>query len=351
MWLAFDLALSNRFLPFMLKPVFQKNIFVVSILLFCSILTRVFYGGSPLNGDEAITCNHYAFNSWKDLVFNYTDTNQHTLFSLLSNVCLQVFGETEWSFRLPSILAGILAVPLTYLVGLKFLNSKFASFIAALLILLSKPHLIYSQAGRGYAITVLLALIFIWSVHKLIQPSKNLDGVALFFLSGIGLVMTLPSNSVFLAGSAIFAVFIILDPKENSSQPAPVIFKKLTFYYLVLLFAVSFYLYGIKEGLQTGVQNYSIKSTGLNGLLEIFNQLIAPFGYWIYLFFFLGVFFFTNRRRLVAILSLLIIPIAILFSLGTGLFSRIYIFILPFIFFIVAVGVDTLLNKLWFMTS
>jgi hypothetical protein len=330
----------------MLKPVFQKNIFILSILLFFSILTRALYGGSPLNGDEAITFNHYAFNSWKDLVFNYTDTNQHTLFSLLSNVCLQVFGENEWSFRLPSILSGILAVPLTYLVGLKFLNSRFTSFIAALLILLSKPHLIYSQAGRGYALTVLLSLLFIWSIGKLIESQNNLVDAPLFFISGIGLVMTLPSNAVFLAGSAIFSVFLILDRKENSPPPVSILFKKLTFYYLVLLFAVTYYLYGIQEGLQTGVQNYSVQSIGSSSLLEIIDRLMTPFGYWIYPFFFLGVFFFTNRKLLFAFLSLLVVPTIILFLIGAAIFSRIYIFLLPFIFFVSAVGIDSLFNKL-----
>ena len=330
----------------MIKPVFKNNIFILSILLFFSIVTRLLYGGSPLNGDEAITFNHYAFNSWKNLVFNYTDTNQHTLFSLLSNVCLQVIKENEWSFRLPSILAGILAVPLTYLVGLKFLNSRFASFIAALLILLSKPSLIYSQDGRGYALTVLLALFFIWSIGKLIESQNNLVDAPLFFISGIGLVMTLPSNALFLAGSAIFSIFLILKRKENNPQPILILFKKLTFYYLVLLFVVSYYLYGIKEGLQKGFQNYAVKSIELNSLLEIIYQLMTPFNYWIYPFFFLGVFFFPNRNLLCAFLSLLVIPTTILFLFGATIFSRIYIFLLPFIFFISAIGIDSLFNNL-----
>ncbi len=327
----------------------SKNI--VLFLLFFSVLTRVPFGGSPLNGDEAITFNHYAFSSWKSLVFDYTDTNQHTLFSLLSNICLQIFWENEWGFRLPSILSGILAVPLTYLVGLKLLNSKFASFGAAFLILISKPHLIYSQAGRGYAITVFLALLFIWSICKLVQSRSHWQNSLLFFLSGTGLVITLPSNAVFLAGSALFSVLLILNKKQEDVQSTSFLFKKLTAYYLVLLFAVCFYLYGIQEGLKTGVQNYSVKYSGLNGLIEIINQLLEPFGVWVYALFLLGSFFITDRKKLFAILSLIIVPIAILFSLGTTLFSRIYIFVLPFIFFILAVGAESLLYKLLYKRS
>lgn len=323
----------------------SKNILPISILLLFSIFTRIPFGGSPLTGDEAITFNHYAFSSWKNLVFNYSDTNQHTLFSLLSNLCLQILGENEWSFRFPSIFAGILAVPLTYLVGLKLSNSKFASFIAAFLILLSKPHLVYSQAGRGYAITVLLALLFIWSIFKLIQSQNYWEGGPLFFLSGVGLVLALPSNAVFLASSAIFSVLIIFDYQRENVPTTSFLFKKLTSYYLVLLFIASSYFYGIKEGLQAGVQNYSVESKGLSNLIEIINQLMEPFGPLVFTFFLWGCFSFTDRRKLFAILSLIVIPISILFSIGTTLFSRIYIFVLPFIFFISTTGVESSLNK------
>jgi hypothetical protein len=330
---------------------FQKNGLILTILLFFSVLTRVPYGGIPLTGDEGITFNHYAFNSWKDLVFNYTDTNQHTLFSLLSNISLKFFGENEWSFRLPSILAGILAVPLTYWVGIKFLNSRLASFIAAVLILFSSPHLIYSQAGRGYSLTVILALLFIGSICKLVEFQNNWKDGSIFFLSGLGLVVALPSNGLFLAGSAFFSFFLILDGQKDNLRSLVPTLKKLTSYFLVLLFAVSSYLYCIKEGLQAGVHNYSNELPVLYSLKIFFNFFKEPFPFWIYAFFLLGIFFFTNRQKLFAILSLLIVPLAIMLVFGTIGYQRIYIFILPFVFFITAVGIESIFNKLFFKRS
>ena len=176
----------------------QNNYLSTLVLLLLGGLSRVSFGGSPLTGDEAITFNHYAFASWKDLILNYEEPNQHTLFSLLSNLSLQLFGENEWSFRLPSLLAGILAVPLTYRIGLLFLNSQIAALIAAFLILFSEHHLIYSQSGRGYALTALLALTMIWSLWNLISARKFWTGTLCFFISGLGLVLALPSNILFV---------------------------------------------------------------------------------------------------------------------------------------------------------
>ncbi len=333
------------------NSLFQKNGLILTILLFFSVLTRVPYGGSPLTGDEGITFNHYAFISWKDLVFNYTDTNQHTLFSVLSNISLKLFGDNEWSFRLPSILAGILAVPLTYWVGIKFLNSRFASFIAAVLILFSSPNLIYSQAGRGYALTVILALLFIGSICKLVEFQNNWKDGSIFFLSGLGLVVTLPSNALFLAGSAFFSFFLILDRQKGNVRSLVPTFKKLTSYFFVLLFAVSYYLYGIKEGLQAGIHNYSTKLPILYSLKIILNFFKEPFSFWIYAFFLLGVFFFTNRKKLFAILSLLTVPITIMLVFGTIGYQRIFIFLLPFVFFVTAIGIESIFNILFFKRS
>ncbi len=90
-----------------------QKILLLALFLGALIL-RLFTIGSPLAGDEAITFNHYAHLNFSELLLNYYDSNQHSFFSILSNFCLLIFGDHEVSFRLPSLIAGVLAIPLAY---------------------------------------------------------------------------------------------------------------------------------------------------------------------------------------------------------------------------------------------
>ena len=63
----------------------SKNIlWIISGIVVFSLALRLPTLGSPLIEDEAISFNRYIDVPWKDLIFNYDDPNQHTLFLLLS---------------------------------------------------------------------------------------------------------------------------------------------------------------------------------------------------------------------------------------------------------------------------
>lgn len=79
---------------------------------------------------------------------------------------VRIFGESEWAFRLPSVLCGIAAIGLAYLAGRRFLrphwNLAFAATVALLPVLID-----YSQTARMYifmqvCIATCLACIFAW---------------------------------------------------------------------------------------------------------------------------------------------------------------------------------------------
>ena len=81
----------------------KNKFWTISGLVLLSIALRLPTLGSPLIEDEAISFNRYIDVPWKDLVFYYHDTNQHTLFLLLSKFSIWMFGESEIIFRLPSL--------------------------------------------------------------------------------------------------------------------------------------------------------------------------------------------------------------------------------------------------------
>jgi hypothetical protein len=68
------------------------------------------------------------------------------------------FGESEWALRLPSVICGVLLIPLGYFAGRRFLRPAWALALAATLAFL--PHLIvYSQTARMYIFLVMFIAI------------------------------------------------------------------------------------------------------------------------------------------------------------------------------------------------
>lgn len=153
------------------SKIFPKNIKITIIILLTLLATllRLLFMNRPLSGDEAATYYRFGFAPWKTLLFSYPWTNQHTLFNILSQFCMNLFGENEIAFRLPSLLAGIFAVPLIYWTCLFFLNSQTTAAISSFLLTLSIPHLKYTQEGRGYTMTVFFALMMVLIIKKLIE--------------------------------------------------------------------------------------------------------------------------------------------------------------------------------------
>ncbi|SVC54566.1 uncharacterized protein METZ01_LOCUS307420, partial [marine metagenome] len=107
------------------------------LLLFLAICLRLPTLGSVLSGDEATTFLMHAGSSWESLFLSYLGPNQHTLFSVLSNLMMEIFGDSEIAFRLPSMMAGSLAVPLTVLIGKRLTGSIAVGWIAGILMAFS----------------------------------------------------------------------------------------------------------------------------------------------------------------------------------------------------------------------
>ena len=226
----------------------KNKFWTISGLVLLSIALRLPTLGSPLIEDEAISFNRYIDVPWKDLVFYYHDTNQHTLFLLLSKFSIWMFGESEIIFRLPSFLAGVLSIPLIYRLGLLIKIPRSSALISALLMGLSWPHLKYSLEGRGYALTIFLVLLATYSTVQYLNSSRWVWGSVLIG-SGFAMAITLPSNLFFLCGLAVFIVIAgYLESKEIKSSIKNI--SKSSTPFLIMFALVGVYFLVIYEGLK-----------------------------------------------------------------------------------------------------
>ena len=77
----------------------------------------------------------------------YPGDNQHRFYSLLAHLSTDTFGEHPWSLRLPSLLAGTITVPLTFLA--RELSDRTEALLAGTLLAVSYHHVWFSPNAHG----------------------------------------------------------------------------------------------------------------------------------------------------------------------------------------------------------
>lgn len=90
--------------------------------------------------------------------------------------------EAEWALRLPSVVAGILAVPLFGAVAGRLVPGRPAR-LALLVFALNPFHLWYSQEGRGYAFLILFSLAAAWVYLEMLRSGPTSGRAVLFGLA------------------------------------------------------------------------------------------------------------------------------------------------------------------------
>ena len=302
----------------------------------------------PLNGDEGKTyLDLDDSTSWFHL-FHFDFIHPHTLFAILSNTSMRIFGENEVAFRLPVFFAGVLSVFLIHRLGQSLWNSTTAT-IASLLMMGSYHHLFFSQHGRGYAITELLALAFVFGTIFLLDEKSSKIGAWVLIFSGIALCVTLPSNAFFLPGCGLAFLFVVYESKN----PAVCLSwyrlgRKLLPFFILAALMIGYFLM-IYDDLSLGLKRETAffhpegATDSLAGRLQqvqaIAWDLARPWGLWFYLPVLYGL-WTLNRAQRIFFVSLLVTPTLLVVLSGIIGPPRIYIYALPFFILLAAVGID-----------
>ena len=328
---------------------------VIIGLLFLAVLLRLPTLGSVLSGDETTTFLMHSGSSWKSLFLSYLGPNQHTLFSVLSNLMTGIFGDSEIAFRLPSVIAGSLAVPLIILVGSRLTGSVAVGWVAGILMVFSAPNIFWSQLGRGYALTICLSLAVVFFALKVEDNLSRWNWKCGLILSGLAMVLTLPSNVYFILGCAVAFVFRLgVITKQNNASFFKEQVKNLVPWVVLFSLVLVYFLLNWSD-LQEGVKIYKEYARILEGLdnlaftsagiIGIFEQLISPWGIWTYLLFFVG-WGALKGDRILQLFFILTIPVG--FALSAALLGppRAYIYWLPLVLVLMANGIVTLSRAL-----
>jgi 4-amino-4-deoxy-L-arabinose transferase-like glycosyltransferase len=106
---------------------------------------------------------------------------------LLTQLALRSFGGEEWVARLPSVVAGVVTVPVLYLIARRLFSPQ-VGLIGAGLLALSPWHLYWSQNARFYSFLLLFHTLALFYFYRGLEDDRPADLVASAIFLGLGIL-------------------------------------------------------------------------------------------------------------------------------------------------------------------
>lgn len=147
-------------------------IFLVGGLLAIGLVLRLLVLGGALWGDELSTnfvVNGFGVADFPWLLRNSKEATP-PLFFVLTWVTKEVGGAE--GLRLVSLLAGLAAIPLTYLLGLETVGRR-AAVVGAALVALSPFQIFYSTEARAYELLMLTCLVASYALVRALSSGRT----------------------------------------------------------------------------------------------------------------------------------------------------------------------------------
>lgn len=156
----------------------STSILYLLLIVALGALLRIFLLGSKdLSNDEAFTwiwINQSHAALWG--AAGQLETNPPLFFSI-EKMALHLFGYSEEGLRAVSVVAGVLTLPVVFLLG-RLIGGTTTGLFAALLLALAPLHVAYSQEARGYSLLMLAGTTSIWGMLLFLKSHGGIYAAA-----------------------------------------------------------------------------------------------------------------------------------------------------------------------------
>jgi uncharacterized membrane protein len=349
-----------------IKAVAPNTLSLGGLILLATIVRFFGLSRRPFDGDEGVIIQ-IAGSSLSHLWQTFTTDVHPPLFHLLTWLSIHLFGLSEFSVRLISVLSGIGIVFVLYKLTNHFFGRK-AAFLIGLLAALSPYLLFYSQESRMYSLFTLTTLAATWQWLLYLEKKDQKNG--LYWV--IWLTASLWTQHLAILIALIQGVTVLVQLKQYKK------FLFLTGLGMVLYLPIIFQTFHQFSGRLHEQQNGSLIGN-LIGLLNAFYRFIpgriflslepspAYYIHWLQtdpllaLFFFVtlivpltlivrgAILLYAKKRFLFWPLASLFIAFIVvaLFSNEIGSRSTRYLsFLSPYIFMLTGLGIFSFKSKL-----
>ncbi|MFN8595184.1 MAG: glycosyltransferase family 39 protein [Anaerolineae bacterium] len=205
---------------------------ILSVLILLAFAIRIGSINFQSLWRDEVDAIRFALAPLPDLIKTFTQPGFNgPLYFLMLRGWIGLAGQSEFAIRFPSLIFGVLSVPLIFVVGTRLFNRSIG-LVAALLLTVSGYHVWYSQEAKMYTLITLLALIGIYCLRHALE-----DGRVRFWI-GMVVSTSLAVYAHILAALIIpveFGLFLLwCPPIRRRVRDALIAFGLLTIPYLPL---------------------------------------------------------------------------------------------------------------------
>ncbi len=196
------------------EPVSSDNIagWITAFAGILGLALRLWFATAPMRYDEAFCFETFVRHGLRS-VFYYPIPNNHVLGSLLEYCSVKLLGSSPLAIRMPSILAGVLLIPLTSAVCRRLNRGRTAGF-AALAVAVDPYLVLYSANGRGYSLQILAVLLLVYAALDAQGRLGRRASVKMSLLAALALWI-MPSSIYALAGIALWLSLLSFDETRS----------------------------------------------------------------------------------------------------------------------------------------
>ena len=156
-----------------------------------------------------------------ELFRTFSSPNQHLLNSLLELASVRVFGEHDWSVRLPAAMFGIATVPAMYWLARPILGG-WQSLSVSFLTAVSYHHVWFSQNARGYSGYLLFCVVATGALWRVIE-APGWRWIALYAVSAVLSLASLIIAAFVIPTHVVLATVLVFMRRRRGETVAPLV--------------------------------------------------------------------------------------------------------------------------------
>ncbi len=297
----------------------KKILLIIAIAIFLRLISL----NQSLWLDEAISANVIKNYSYADILTKFSPLDFHPpLFYLTLKTWTSIFGFSEISLRLPSVIFSLITIYLVF---------RFFGFWPSLLLAFNPLYLYYSQEARMYSLVTLL----VFCAFLAFKSNKLLIYYLFTFLS----LSTFYASIFFFAAISLYWLF-------QKKYKNFILYSLAPAFSLLILSPLLWRQYQISKTLLVSVENWSLVlgPANIKNLLLIFIKFtlgrISFYPKWLYYLiaflvaipFWLTLLIHSFNQRKTAFIFWFSLLIGFIFSLFTPMFQYFrFLYLIPFL--------------------
>ena len=168
-----------------------KNNSILLAIILLGLSLRIYnLGGESVWYDEAVSIAVSKLGIFEQIKWNFIENdNNPPLYYAILHFWVYIFGDSEFSSRLPSAIFGSCSILAIYAVG-SLLFDRRSGLLAALILATSVFHVWFSQEARAYTLLTLLTLVSFYYFLKLMSAPQDRVYTVAYILSSVLLLYT-----------------------------------------------------------------------------------------------------------------------------------------------------------------